>query len=44
MGRLERIWIKRAHRGLMDPTPEAVLEAGKGLIGSANYGGEDISL
>jgi MOSC domain-containing protein YiiM len=39
MGRLEQIWIKRAHRGLMDPTREAVLEAGKGLIGSANYGG-----
>lgn len=39
MGRLEQIWIKRAHRGLMDPTPAAMLEAGKGLIGSANYGG-----
>ena len=39
MGRLEQIWIKRAHRGRMDPTPSGVLEAGKGLVGSANYGG-----
>jgi len=39
MGRLEQIWIKRAHRGLMDPAQHAVLEAGKGLVGNANYGG-----
>jgi len=39
MGRLEQIWIKRAHRGLIDPARKAVLEAGKGLLGSANYGG-----
>lgn len=39
MGRLEQIWIKRAHRGVMDPAAAAVLEAGKGLVGSANYGG-----
>ncbi len=39
MGRLERIWIKRAHRGLMDPAGDGRLEAGKGLVGSANYGG-----
>ena len=39
MGRLEQIWIKRAHRGPMDPASEGRLEAGKGLVGSANYGG-----
>jgi MOSC domain-containing protein YiiM len=39
MGTLDQIWIKRAHRGPMDPARDAVLEAGKGLIGSANYGG-----
>jgi MOSC domain-containing protein YiiM len=39
MGRLEQIWIKRAHRGLMDPAGEGRLEAGKGLVGNANYGG-----
>ena len=39
MGRLQQIWIKRAHRGLMDPASDGRLEAGKGLVGSANYGG-----
>ena len=39
MGRLERIWIKRAHRGPMDPVASGVLEAEKGLVRSANYGG-----
>ena len=39
MGRLEQIWIKRAHRGLMDPASDGRLEAGQGLVGSANYGG-----
>ena len=39
MGRLERIWIKRAHRGPMDPVASGVLDADKGLQRSANYGG-----
>ncbi len=39
MARLERIWSKRAHRGPMDPVSTAVLEADRGMRGSANYGG-----
>lgn len=32
-GQLEAIWLKRAHRGPMDPVPEATAVAGKGLAG-----------
>lgn len=33
------IWLKRFKGGPMDPVPEALLEAGKGLAGNANQGG-----
>ena len=37
-GVLEAIWIKRVHRGPMDPSPRAGLVAGKGIIGNADQG------
>ncbi len=39
-GRLERIWIKTAHRGAMRPVERARLAGGKGVEGSADQGGE----
>lgn len=35
-GRLEAIWIKRAHRGTMDPAREVRLVEGKGVAGSVD--------
>jgi MOSC domain-containing protein YiiM len=34
--RLEAIWLKRAHRGKMDPVDRATAIAGKGLSGDVN--------
>jgi len=36
--RLERIWVKRAHRGVMDPVDAAMLVEAKGVRDSANFG------
>lgn len=38
-GRLEAIWIKRAHGGPMDPAARAALAAGRGIAGNADQGG-----
>jgi len=38
-GRLEAIWIKRAHRGLMDSVQSARLIAEKGIENNADSGG-----
>ena len=38
-GRIERLWIKRAHRGSMDERERIELVAGRGVAGSADQGG-----
>lgn len=40
MSQLEQIWIKRMHRGPMDPVPKASVVSGKGIVGNANQGGK----
>ena len=35
-GRLEAIWLKRAHGGKMDPVPQAELIVGKGLANTVD--------
>jgi len=39
MGKLLRIWFKRAKLGPMDPAGRATLVEGRGLAGNANQGG-----
>jgi len=39
LGTLERIWLKRAKRGPMDPVRSAIVEPALGLIDNANRGG-----
>jgi MOSC domain-containing protein YiiM len=40
MSTLTQIWIKRMHKGPMDPATKATAVAGKGLVGNANQGGK----
>lgn len=40
MSQLTQIWIKRMHRGPMDPASSAKLVAGRGIVGNANQGGK----
>ena len=40
MSQLEQIWIKRMHRGPMDPVRKAAVVSGKGIVGNANQGGK----
>jgi hypothetical protein len=37
-GRLEAIWVKRSHRGPMDPVLSAALVTGRGLVDNADQG------
>jgi MOSC domain-containing protein YiiM len=37
-GRLEALWIKRAHRGVMDAADQVTLVADKGIDTDANFG------
>ena len=39
-GRIESLWIKRAHGGVMDSTSQATFIAGHGLEGNADAGGK----
>jgi MOSC domain-containing protein YiiM len=39
VGRLDAIWIKRAHRGPMDSVDRVEVRAGRGLVGNADQGG-----
>jgi MOSC domain-containing protein YiiM len=38
-GRVEQLWVKRAHRGAMDSRPSIELVAGRGVEGSADQRG-----
>ena len=40
MSQLTQIWIKRMHRGPMDPASSAKVIAGLDIVGNANQGGK----
>ena len=40
MSELSQIWIKRMHRGPMDPVSSAKVVTGRGIVGNANQGGK----
>ena len=40
MSQLTQIWIKRVHRGPMDPAASARVVAGRGIVDNANQGGK----
>jgi MOSC domain-containing protein YiiM len=40
MSELSQIWIKRMHRGPMDPVSSATVVSGRGIVGNANQGGK----
>lgn len=40
MSELSQIWIKRMHKGPMDPASTAKVVAGRGIVGNANQGGK----
>ena len=40
MSQLTQIWIKRMHRGPMDPVSSAKVVSGRGIVGNANQGGK----
>jgi len=40
MSKLSQIWIKRMHRGPMDPVSSTTVVTGRGIVGNANQGGK----
>ena len=40
MSELTQIWIKRVHRGQMDPASSAKVVASRGIVGNVNQGGK----
>ena len=43
-GRIAAIWVKRAHRGKMDPRTSAELVVGQGIVGNADRGRRQVTL
>lgn len=43
-GTLERIWVKRAHRGPMDPVDRVAVNPTDGIVGDANRGRRQVTI